>query len=68
MGIEVCFKILKQHLKLEKEAQLRDYDGPVGHTTVVMIRLCFSPSGNVCILTRGRLAVSFMPVVTRQRI
>ena len=39
--IEVCFKMLKQHLKLEKEAQLRDYDGLVGHTTVVMIRYMF---------------------------
>ena len=39
--IEVCFKMLKQHLKLEKEAQLRDYDGLIGHTTVVMIRYMF---------------------------
>jgi hypothetical protein len=39
--IEVCFKMLKQHLQLEKEAQLRDYDGLVGHTTVVMIRYMF---------------------------
>ena len=39
--IEVCFKMLKQHLRLEKEAQLRDYDGLVGHATVVMIRYMF---------------------------
>ena len=39
--IEVCFKMLKQHLRLEKEAQLRDYDGLVGHVTVVMIRYMF---------------------------
>jgi hypothetical protein len=39
--IEVCFKVLKQHLRLEKEAQLRDYDGLVGHATVVMIRYMF---------------------------
>jgi hypothetical protein len=39
--IEVCFKMLKQHLKLEKEAQLRDYDGLVGHATIVMIRYMF---------------------------
>lgn len=39
--IEVCFKMLKQHLQLEKEAQLRDYDGLVGHVTVVMIRYMF---------------------------
>lgn len=36
--IEVCFKMLKQHLRLEKEAQLMDYDGLIGHVTVVMIR------------------------------
>lgn len=39
--IEVCFKMLKQHLQLEKEAQLRDYDGLIGHTTVVMVRYMF---------------------------
>ena len=39
--IEVCFKMLKQHLQLEKEVQLRDYDGLIGHTTVVMIRYMF---------------------------
>lgn len=39
--IEVCFKMLKQHLRLEKETQLRDYDGLVGHVTVVMIRYMF---------------------------
>lgn len=39
--IEVCFKMLKQHLHLEKEAQLRDYDGLIGHATVVMIRYMF---------------------------
>lgn len=39
--IEVCFKMLKQHLRLEKEAQLRDYDGLVGHATVVVIRYMF---------------------------
>jgi hypothetical protein len=39
--IEVFFKMLKQHLNLEKEAQLRDYDGIVGHTTIVMIRYIF---------------------------
>jgi IS4 transposase len=34
--IEVCFKMLKQHLRLEKEAQMRDYDGLIGHATVVI--------------------------------
>ncbi|MFH7320743.1 hypothetical protein ACHHRT_09045 [Desulfurivibrio sp. D14AmB] len=39
--IEVCFKMLKPHLRLEKEAQLRDYDGLIGHLTVVMTRYMF---------------------------
>jgi hypothetical protein len=39
--IEVFFKMLKNHLNLEKEAQLRDYDGIVGHTTIVMTRYIF---------------------------
>jgi hypothetical protein len=39
--IEVFFKMMKHHLNLEKEAQLRDYDGIIGHTTVVMARYIF---------------------------
>jgi hypothetical protein len=39
--IEVFFKMMKHHLNLEKEAQLRDYDGIVGHTTIVMVRYIF---------------------------
>lgn len=39
--IEVFFKMMKHHLNLEKEAQLRDYDGIVGHTTIAMIRYVF---------------------------
>jgi len=39
--IEVFFKMMKHHLNLEKEAQLRDYDGIVGHTTIVMTRYIF---------------------------
>ena len=33
--------MMKHHLNLEKEAQLRDYDGIVGHTTIVMTRYIF---------------------------
>ena len=29
--IEVFFKMIKHYLKLERETQLRDYDGMVGH-------------------------------------
>jgi hypothetical protein len=39
--IEVFFKMMKHHLNLEKEAQLRDYDGIVGHTTIAMVRYIF---------------------------
>jgi len=36
--IEVFFKMYKQHLKLVKEIQIRNYDGLIGHTSLVMIR------------------------------
>jgi hypothetical protein len=39
--IEVFFKMMKHHLNLEKEAQLRDYDGIIGHTTIAMARYVF---------------------------
>lgn len=39
--IEVFFKMMKHHLNLEKEAQLRDYDGIIGHTTIAMTRYIF---------------------------
>jgi hypothetical protein len=36
--IEVFFKMCKQHLKLVKEVQIRNYDGLIGHTSLVMAR------------------------------
>lgn len=39
--IEVFFKMAKQHLNLEREVQLRDYDGLVAHTTLVFSRYLF---------------------------
>jgi hypothetical protein len=39
--IEVFFKMIKHHLNLEREAQLRDYDGIIGHTTITMVRYIF---------------------------
>ncbi|MDX2433237.1 MAG: transposase [Desulfobacterales bacterium] len=39
--IEVFFKMMKHYLKLEKEVQLRDYDGLIGHATIVMLRYLF---------------------------
>jgi len=39
--IEVFFKMMKHYLNLEKEAQLRDYDGIIGHITISMVRYMF---------------------------
>lgn len=39
--IEVFFKMAKQHLKLTKEMQCRDYDALVAHTTIVFLRYMF---------------------------
>ncbi|THB79951.1 MAG: hypothetical protein D3926_09630 [Desulfobacteraceae bacterium] len=39
--IEVFFKMVKQHLKLAKEIQCRDYDALVAHTTIVFMRYMF---------------------------
>lgn len=36
--IEVFFKMCKQHLKSVKEIQIRNYDGLIGHTSLVMAR------------------------------
>lgn len=39
--IEVFFKMMKHYLNLEREVQLRDYDGMVGHITIAMTRYIF---------------------------
>ncbi|MBU0675149.1 MAG: transposase [Proteobacteria bacterium] len=39
--IEVFFKMVKHHLNLEREVQLRDYDGLVAHTSLVFCRYMF---------------------------
>ncbi|WP_435050810.1 IS4 family transposase [Desulfotignum balticum] len=36
--IEVFFKMCKQHLKLVKEIQVRNYDGLIAHTSLVIAR------------------------------
>ena len=38
---QVLFKMAKQHLKLAKEMQCRDYDALVAHTTIVFMRYMF---------------------------
>jgi hypothetical protein len=35
------FKIMKHYLNLERETQLRDFDGIIGHITIVMSRYIF---------------------------
>lgn len=39
--IGVFFKIAKQHLKLAKEIQAKDYDALVAHTSIVFMRYMF---------------------------
>ncbi|MEW6289268.1 MAG: transposase [Thermodesulfobacteriota bacterium] len=39
--IEVFFKMAKHHLNLEREVQLRDYEGLVAHTSLVFSRYKF---------------------------
>ena len=39
--IEVFFKMAKQHLKLVKEIQCRDFDALIAHTTFVFMRYMF---------------------------
>jgi hypothetical protein len=39
--IEVFFKMAKQHLKLAKEIQCRDFDALIAHTTMVFMRYMF---------------------------
>ena len=39
--IEVFFKMMKHCLSLERETQLRDFDGIIGHITIVMSRSIF---------------------------
>jgi DNA-binding SARP family transcriptional activator len=39
--IEVFFKMAKQHLKLVKEIQARDFDSLVAHTSIVFVRYQF---------------------------
>lgn len=39
--IEVFFKMAKQHLRLAKEIQCRDFDALIAHTTVVFMRYMF---------------------------
>jgi hypothetical protein len=39
-GLEVFFKMAKQHLKLAKEIQCLDFDAPIVHTNIVLNHQC----------------------------
>jgi len=39
--IEVFFKMAKQHLKLDKDIQVRDFDALIAHTSIVFMRYMF---------------------------
>jgi hypothetical protein len=39
--IEVFFKMIKQHLRLAKEIQCRDFDALIAHTSIVFMRYMF---------------------------
>jgi hypothetical protein len=41
LDIEVFFKMAKQHLKLAKEIQCRDFDALIAHTNIVFMRYMF---------------------------
>ena len=41
LDIEVFFKMAKQHLKLAKEIQCRDFDALIAHTSIVFMRYMF---------------------------
>jgi len=41
LNIEVFFKMAKQHLKLAKEIQCRDFDALIAHTSFVFMRYMF---------------------------
>jgi len=46
--IEVFFKMMKHYLNLERETQLRDFDGIIGHVTIVMSRYVFLAFEQCC--------------------
>ena len=55
--IEVFFKMCKQHLKLVKEIQIRNYDGLIGHTSLVMARYNILSLFKGKALTKGPLGI-----------
>lgn len=40
-GIEVFFKTMKHYLNLERDYPLRDFDGVIGHITILMTHYIF---------------------------
>ncbi len=67
--IEVFFKIqmVRHHLNLEKEAQLRDYDEIIGHTTIAKARYIFLAVEQRCHDYRKPLVAYFSPAAKRSK-
>ena len=66
--IEVFFKMAKQHLKLAKEIQCRDFDALIAHTTFVLCVICFCPTNAGWKQMIVALAIYSMLAATKLRI
>lgn len=62
---QVFFKMMKHHLNLEEEVQLRDYDGVVGHITIAMTRYAFLAVERRFHDDQKTIAACFSPVAKR---
>lgn len=63
--IEVFFKMAKQHLKLAKEIQCRDYDALIAHTSIVFMRYMFLAYQCRIEADQRTSAICFMPAAKR---
>ena len=63
--IEVFFKMAKQHLKLTKEIQCRDFNALIAHTTIVFMRYMFLHTSAAWKRIIAHLVTCFTPAVTR---
>ena len=63
--IEVFFKMSKHHLNLEREMQLRDYDGWSPILPLFSAVICFWPCNRDFMMIRGQSAACFMPVAMK---
>lgn len=66
--IEVLFKMMKHYINLERETQLRDFDGIISHITIVMPRYVFLAFEQRCQTIPAPLALFFTPAAKSGRI